>query len=48
MPEFEAGLDVRSVASGHIATVRHGDGTSTDYWGPTADAARERALRGED
>jgi hypothetical protein len=49
MSNFEAGLDTRSVTSGWIATVRHEDGSSTDYWAPTEKRARAKAQKeGED
>lgn len=44
---LEAGLTVRSVASGFVAMVHHGDGTSTSYWGPTRKTAKARAADGD-
>lgn len=48
MAEFESDIEARSVTPGWIATVHHGDGTSTDYWAPTEGRARQKATSGGD
>lgn len=40
------GISTRSVTSGYITTIHHGDGSSTDYWGPTEQRAFDRAKGG--
>lgn len=44
MSEFEAGIETRSVTSGWIATLNHGDGSAVGFWGPTEQAARQKAM----
>lgn len=44
--DHPSGIEVRSVASGYVAHIEHGDGSSTGYWGPTEQAARDRAIKG--
>jgi len=44
--DHPSGLEVRSVRSGFVAEIHHGDGTSTGYWGQTEQAASDRAVKG--
>jgi len=44
--DHPSGLEVRSVRSGFVAEIHHGDGTSTGYWGQTEQTASDRAVKG--
>jgi len=44
--DHPSGIEVRSVASGWVAHINHGDGTATGFWGATEQAARDRAIEG--
>lgn len=44
--DHPSGITTRSVASGYVAHIEHGDGSSTGYWGPTEQQARDRAIEG--